>query len=231
MKVFSLKVICTVTTQERVEPAPVVTVPQPVTIPTFSVRGRVKNAATGVYLNNLNGFTFSAQNSAGAAFKANIFGDKYLFPALAAGQYEFTLSAPGYISLKIVRTVTKDNSSITGFWDFVISQALPANQWRFVLTWNASPKDLDTWVVLQNKEIVKYNHKKSNNGWVSLDVDNTKGFGPETITVINNFPAGYSFKYIIHNYSKSPNIATSEAKVSIYNGSQIIRTFTIPICP
>ena len=228
VKVFSLKVVCTITSQERVAPAPIVTIPTPVTIPTYSIGGRIKNAATGAYLNVLTGFTFSARNSAGAVFNANIFGNKFLFPALAEGQYEFTISGPGFISLKIVKIVTKNNSSLADFWDFVLSQALSANQWRFVLTWNSSPKDLDSMLVLPGKELVYFRNKKSKSGNAVLDVDNTKGFGPETITVINNLSAGQTYRYYVYNYSKTPSISVSEAKVTVYNGSQIVRSFVIP---
>jgi uncharacterized protein YfaP (DUF2135 family) len=94
---------------------------------------------------------------------------------------------------------------------------------KIVLTWGLSPEDLDSHLsgpdvehagqarfhmVFFDRDPVTY---------VSLDVDDTTSFGPETTTVTRlaaGFVAG-DYHYWIHNYSTSPEFNGSSAVVTV----------------
>jgi uncharacterized protein YfaP (DUF2135 family) len=75
-------------------------------------------------------------------------------------------------------------------------------QARIVLTWGKEPKDLDSHTIVPslapNGAIcdVSWNSKVCNGGHVQLDLDATKGMGPETQT-IKEFDAGQYVYYVV----------------------------------
>jgi len=103
---------------------------------------------------------------------------------------------------------------------------------RFVLTWGVSPSDLDSY--LETPEIggTEYTIYYSNTGsetaapYATLDRDDMSSYGPETITIFQ-LQSG-TYRYMIHNYSGSPDIAGSEATVQIYSEEGLINTVTVP---
>lgn len=101
---------------------------------------------------------------------------------------------------------------------------------RIVLNWGANPADLDAHLAFPNNHVF-YNEKVGDDA--NLDVDHTDGFGPETITIETKKP-GVKYLYAVHNFSEgdqkgSSSISTiSDAKVFVYVGSSLVRTFTPP---
>ncbi|HIG32632.1 MAG TPA: hypothetical protein EYQ09_04235 [Flavobacteriales bacterium] len=51
--------------------------------------------------------------------------------------------------------------------------------------------------------------------YVTLDTDNTQGYGPETITIKQSFEGTYI--YYIKNYSNEETLANSGGTIQIYN--------------
>jgi len=104
---------------------------------------------------------------------------------------------------------------------------------RFVLTWGASPSDLDShlWtppISGQNHHIYFANRNSySVDVWpyADLDVDDTSSYGPETVTIAQLFPGTY--RYSVYNYSGSPAIGTSGAKVAVFNSLGLIGEYRI----
>jgi hypothetical protein len=228
-KIFSLKMKCT---NFKVERAPLAKRKKNPDVPTFSISGGFKNALTGKFMTELTGFSVVAQGADGKKFVSQMVGSKYLFPGLAAGKYEFSISGTGFIGFKVVREVTKVSALLNGNWDWTLSPSLLINQWRFVLTWGASPKDLDSTVIIRKpgkrSEKIYYRHRKSNSKLITLDVDNTIGFGPETITLSNQLDEATKIGYYVHNYSRTPSITVSNAKVVVYNYDHEVISFAVP---
>ncbi|KAM9978160.1 hypothetical protein ACTFIY_011937 [Dictyostelium cf. discoideum] len=85
----------------------------------------------------------------------------------------------------------------------------------FILVWGQTPRDLDShiWCIHPNGSIdhVYFGSKKV--GKMNLDVDKTKGYGPETIRFkpLN----GFTYFYAVHNYSDEAELAQSGAKLRI----------------
>ena len=60
----------------------------------------------------------------------------------------------------------------------------------------------------------------------NLDIDDTSGEGPETITFTADAESTYT--YYVHWYKGSGTWGSSEAKVSIFNGVIPVAAYTVP---
>lgn len=101
---------------------------------------------------------------------------------------------------------------------------------RIVLSWGYSPQDLDSHISYPGNHIC-YHHKTGS--LASLDVDDVNGYGPETITVERK-AQGHKYVYAVHNYSDREEYnntmlsAGSNAKVFVYIGNTLIKTYAVP---
>ena len=100
---------------------------------------------------------------------------------------------------------------------------------RVVLTWGKAPRDLDSHMIFPGNNIFFRNKKGTD---AELDVDDTDSYGPETITLQKKH-YGESYVYAVHDYSNSgyPNsseFSNSEAKVFVYMGQSLVRTYYVP---
>ncbi|MDK9584628.1 tetratricopeptide repeat protein [Lelliottia wanjuensis] len=100
---------------------------------------------------------------------------------------------------------------------------------RVVLGWGSSPSDLDSHMVYPGNHIF-FDHKLGDNG--NLDVDDTDSYGPETITLTRR-ENGKPYVYAVHDYSDksdpdTKNLSNSEAKVFVYVGGSLVRTYYVP---
>ena len=60
-----------------------------------------------------------------------------------------------------------------------------------------------------------------------LDVDDTTGYGPETITLNTNVNTS-PYYYYVYRYSEYGSLADSGAKVSLYKGDKLLETYSVP---
>lgn len=100
---------------------------------------------------------------------------------------------------------------------------------RIVLTWGERPADLDSHITYPGNHIF-FRSKKGTDA--NLDVDDTTSFGPETITLERKHE-GETYVYSVHDYSDrmSPNsqaLSASGAKVFVYIGQSLVRTYYVP---
>lgn len=101
---------------------------------------------------------------------------------------------------------------------------------RIVLNWGATPRDLDSHLLFLNDHVY---FMQKNGTDALLDVDQTNSYGPETIT-INRKHDGVRYVYAVHNYSNrydpnSDQLSKSGAKVFVYVGQTLIRTYYVPV--
>src|SRR5690606_12553162 len=75
---------------------------------------------------------------------------------------------------------------------------------------------------------VYYNARGSSTAppYATLDVDDTNGHGPETVTMFQFIEGTYH--YFVYNYSNEANIITSNAVVTIYSEDGSSRTLEVP---
>jgi hypothetical protein len=195
----------------------------------FPIIGMLKDAVTGKAVTETEGIIIIAQGKDGKKFSARFNNAGfYTFKNLVAGVYKFSIVAPGWIDTHEERIVTAENSTHENIWDFTISRELKSNQWRIVLSWAAEPKDLDSTLVLPNREVIYYRKRISRDGQVTLDTDSRDGFGPETITITNTIIANQKMRYYVKNFSRRPSITVSQAIVQVYHGDRLAHVFKVP---
>lgn len=143
------------------------------------------------------------------------------------GTYTAEVSATGflteYIDIEIVRGQVKTGKNV------VLSPILNDGEIRIVLTWGSYPTDLDSHAEGNSSSgggfHIWFQNKNVNNVG-TLDVDDTNGFGPETITIKDG---GANFTYSVIDYTRSGNMSSSGATVKVYlPGESQARVYTIP---
>ena len=177
------------------------------------------------------------------------------FLNLSEGNVQVNVVASGYLPQDTAVAVVCNEDTGAGVSLLPANdQGVAQGDIRIVLTWGENPEDLDshltgpmagssdvitTFPPMENTNRFHIYYAEPNNcdgspcdtsipAW--LDVDDTTSYGPETITItkINgNFIPG-RYRYSVHHYSGSGNIATSGAVVKVFQGSQLLRTFYPP---
>ncbi|MBZ4043829.1 tetratricopeptide repeat protein [Flavobacterium hibisci] len=100
---------------------------------------------------------------------------------------------------------------------------------RIVLNWGKYPSDLDSHLTFPGNHIF---FQQKEGSLANLDVDDTDSYGPETIT-IENKKFGETYHYFVHDYSNkndldSYKLSASEAKVFVYVGQSLVKTYYMP---
>lgn len=149
---------------------------------------------------------------------------------LPLGNYTLCTYKEGYIA-GMVNIVVQEG--ITGSQNGTITPVISGDSYRIVLTWGENPRDLDSHVEgpLSNGSgfHVYYNHQSQYDGDVevcNLDVDDTTSYGPETITL--NPVASGTYYYYIYRYAGSGTVASSGAKITVYQGENEVAVFNVP---
>ena len=150
---------------------------------------------------------------------------------LTAGNYTIMISKEGYIPTSFNITVVGGENLE---FNSTITQVGSENVYRIVLTWGATPSDLDSHlnaVYEGSREHVFYSQKI---GYGSdLDVDDTTSYGPETVTIPDITVFDGNIMYSVHDYSNrssssSMAMALSGAAVKVYKGAELLETFYVP---
>lgn len=100
---------------------------------------------------------------------------------------------------------------------------------RVVLSWGEKPFDLDSHLIFPGRHIY-FDSKEGTDA--NLDVDDTDSYGPETVTISKKH-FGESYIYAVQDYSNKglPNsnyLSASKAKVFVYVGSSLVRSYSVP---
>ncbi len=113
---------------------------------------------------------------------------------------------------------------------YAISEKIPdLDAFRVVLSWGVSPPDLDLHVAYPNNHV---SFRQKDGADADLDVDDTDGLGPETITIRKRH-VGEKYVFAVHDYTHSgqhglDNLSKSSAKAFVYVGQSLLRTYYIP---
>ncbi|TCI94902.1 tetratricopeptide repeat protein [Tenacibaculum sp. M341] len=101
---------------------------------------------------------------------------------------------------------------------------------RIVLNWGYNPQDIDSHLSYEGGYVCYHDKDASQ---ANLDVDDTDSYGPETITITRK-EQGKKYVYAVHNFTDRESINNSNlsnisnAKVFIYIGDTLIKTYTMP---
>lgn len=142
---------------------------------------------------------------------------------LEPGNYTAVVKAADHLesssNVIIIPKKTKDNQDCT------LTPILKEGEIRAILTWGNTPKDLDSHLVgpgLNGEKFHIYFRDKyyePDGVYDKLDVDDTDGYGPETVSVYKGLDGTYT--YYVHDYtnrnsSDSNLLGLSGAKVTLY---------------
>jgi len=164
--------------------------------------------------------------------------------SLPAGEHEVSLSHDGFITYSGTVTISADT---TGY-ELHMSPVLSNDEWRIVLTWGESPRDLDSHLLFtgqgrhRNCAEMFYGNSQGMCGGVtaSLNVDDTSSWGPE-VTTLSNLDSCRGrqcdkWVYKVRNYSgnfassregSGMGWAESQAVVTLYNGDHVAGTYRV----
>ncbi len=158
----------------------------------------------------------------------------YAFQSLPFGVYTVRATSANYApgSLTVTVVSTQVQAPVT-----FLSPGGVTIAWRFVLSWGATPADLDGHLTgpvanTTSRFHVYFGSKGSATSvpFATLDVDAVQGFGPETITLYQQIPGVY--RYYVDNFDYPdngvPEIRTSTARVDVYQGNTLVRQFFPP---
>jgi hypothetical protein len=151
----------------------------------------------------------------------------YSISNVVAGNQTVRASATGFSTLQQAVTVPAGG---TATLNFALSPTLGQGELRIVLTWGATPLDLDShlWLPASNPYHVYWANRGNCNTFpfACLDVDDTTSFGPETITIKQRYAGTYV--YAVYNYSNETAITSSGGRVQIYGPSGLVATYNVP---
>lgn len=156
----------------------------------------------------------------------NIFDVHELTLQLAPGNYTVEVRIAGYERNYFTLSTVRDGMQVQSN----IVPKITGNEMRVVLTWLDSPRDLDSHLFFPDNGHIAYYNSEYKTSF--LDVDDTDGYGPETIT-LKDITNG-TYKYYVADYTNLSNnhltsneMSNSFARVDVYtkNGT---KSFTVP---
>ena len=208
--------------------------------PTGDISGRIDDAVTGNPIDGALVEVRSGINNTEGAVVASALTDAtglYSFFDLPAGTYTAMASKTGYITNSF--TVGVVGGQLTSEQNGALSPILAPEELRIVVTWGATPDDLDSHLTGpipdQTTRFHVYFADQGNltlSPFAALDRDDITSFGPETITITMRFDGIY--RYSVHDFSNSlsstsSDLSNSGAQVKIYMGSSPTPTiFNVP---
>lgn len=200
-----------------------------------TVSGKIINALTGANISGAAVRLYSGINSnPGATAVASGTTDTlgaYSIANVPTGNYTAEVSATGYSTAYF--TITSIGGTTRSDQNYTLTPGVPAGQTRIVLTWGASPSDLDSHLTGPDGSGGRFHvyfSARTATG-ANLDRDDTGSFGPETTTITSQVTGVY--RYSVHDFtnrslSSSSALAGSAAKVQVLRGSTVVAEFDVP---
>lgn len=153
-----------------------------------------------------------------------------IFPKQPNGSIKAIFRKEGYISA--IYTIDITNETI--FRNrFIVSSLMESDQFRFALSWDKQPEDLDAHFVENKSYHISYrNTRVLNDGTGQLDRDDMDGYGPESITV-SQIDSVCEYSFYVRKYfnKKKPTtypLSISKATVWVYGNNRLLNIFHIP---
>ena len=203
---------------------------------TGTVTGTITNAVTAGVMSGVNIEVLSGWNSRTGSPVSTAVTDtsgKYSF-SLEAGYYTLVLNMSGYAA-SYINIISVGGQTRT--YNSSLSNSMASNEYRIILRWAENPRDLDSHLVCRTPDGEEqyhvyfldkegYSDTDHTNLAASLDVDDTDGEGPETVTFILDNENTYT--YFVHWYAGSGTWSASNANIEVFEGVNRIAVHTVP---
>ncbi len=157
----------------------------------------------------------------------------YSFSDIPAGLYTLSATHSDYLDAAV--TVISVGGETRNNQDGSMSPQLRTGSIRIVLTWGATPFDLDSHLFGPSSSggtfHCYYGNKNPDPGHVNLDLDDTVSYGPETTTIERRLQGTYRFQVFDYSnlYSVTSNaLSNSGAQVKVYDDTGEIATYNVP---
>jgi uncharacterized protein YfaP (DUF2135 family) len=154
----------------------------PVTERVLTITGRVANP-------QLNSANLIIDGESDQAYSVELNNGNFSQQIVISGS-----AAPEQHSVELMAT----SGSLTATDTATFTSQVPPTALRVTLTWDTGDTDVDLWVTDPNGEKCYYANSTTASG-LTLDFDDTNGFGPENITTTNIIPGDYFVQ--VHYYS------------------------------
>lgn len=149
---------------------------------------------------------------------------------LPLGNYTLNLKKDGFIdSVVNIVVIGGDFGPQNG----TMTPTMSSGEYRVVLSWDANPRDLDSHLVGEKSSgglfhvyYADKTYREGDNALCVLDVDDTNGYGPETVTL--QVSSSGKCRYYVHRYAGSGTMADSGAQVRVFRGDTQIAVFNVP---
>jgi len=193
----------------------------------FTLRGLVKDATTDKLIPNsilTSSVTIKFVNKVTKNVYQVTFTNSIYEVKLPKGTYTREVTGASYAEMKDDIIILGDSNETEKHNIIFLSPIFKGV--RAVLVWDKLPQDLDAHVILPSGFEVNFTKKSSDDGHVTLDVDNLKGYGPETVSMKDLAPGVY--KYYVNRFSNEAPLSQSNAKVKIFNANQLYGEISVP---
>lgn len=161
--------------------------------------------------------------------------------SLPLGNYTLLIEKDGFVTNHINVAVTRNgNMQLHATITPNESSELPVGDLRVVLTWGATPSDLDSHLIGPSSNgsgkfhvyFGSMEYSFDGTRMAFLDVDDITSYGPETTTVYNMAQSG-TYSFYVHDFSNghsssSTQMSESQACVKVYVGDVLAATYYVP---
>jgi len=165
----------------------------------------------------------------GANLLANavIRGGSYSVQGIKPGRYTCIATATGFYTVYNNECIVNEHGKTQV--KMVFSPMLRPHGARAVLVWGEHPKDLDVFMLTPHEDPhdqpceVGWASTHCKSGLVTLDHDEKRGYGPETITLADFHKGKYRMRVSEYKGNRGDNVASllaSEAQVVFYQGTE-----------
>lgn len=205
------------------------------------VRGSVVNAQTG---DGVQGATVEFIRQSGGQGGPASLGREFTRTTDANGGFTIEGAPSGFFTVVVnregfVETRIPDVELTSGAIELTpvaATTAPPIGTFRVILSWGQTPGDLDAHLTGPDGSGGRFHvfYANSTFGGTSLDLDDTNGQGPETITVDTSVDGVY--RYSVYNYSDQSaagglGIAQEQARIQIYGATGLVKTYIPYVFP
>ena len=192
-----------------------------------AVTGKIVDATTGDPASNARACFVLGENVTGICAVTDAEG-RFALRGLPAGDHQIEVGKEGYTAYRI--PVSLQSASTTRV-QVPINPRLGPGQIRIVLSWGEEPVDLDShlWVPrgggYREVSFIDGGDCGCSLG-ACLDLDDTNGFGPETITIAS--PGDGTYSYAVHWFLGGGSWRGSRAVVHVYDESGLVASYRAP---